>query len=94
MQINANVRAINYSDSLQYNMFMLHKEQLKSNQTHTNELVAVVVLATLVRTNADYVTVPQTLFCGTCSSSYKFEFTSSPVSGCYRKPLKVHKSFL
>lgn len=59
----------------------VHKKQLKSDQTHTEELV---VLATLMRTNADYVTVPQTLFCGTCSS-YKFEFTSLPVNDCYRK---------
>lgn len=65
----------------------VHKEQLKSNQTHTKELV---VLATLVRTNADYVTVPQTLFCGTCS---KFEFTSLPVNDSNRKPLKSIKVF-
>lgn len=67
----------------------VHKEQLKSDQTHTKELV---VLATLMRTNADYVTVLQTLFCGTCSS-FKFEFTSLPVNGCYRKLLKSVKVF-
>jgi len=66
----------------------VHKEPLKSNQTRTKELV---VLATLEKTNGDYVTVPQTLFCGTCSS-YKFEFTSLSAND-YRKPLKALKVF-